>query len=295
MNRQVLILIIGGLFAALIVALLVQSVIGGGKTQTSPETVTIETTQVLVAARNLNIGDELTPQMVKWQDWPRNALFPGAVTRSSNEDPNAPLPITGQLSRSLAAGEPITANTLIDNTKGGNFIASSLREGMRAMSITVNAQSSVAGFVTPGDYVDIILTHSVRLPAGDNIRDASRSVVSQMASQTLLENIRVVAVDQEAKERKEIKLFKTVTVELTPKQAEELALAQSMGDLSLALRRIGDTSSPELPKATTDIRMSRVMQELVGEQNTSGVTSRIVRIYNGSNVEEMAVRPYPGQ
>jgi len=294
MNRQVLILMVGGLFAALVVALIVQSIIGD-KPQQVVDIATIPTTQVLVAARNITIGDELDTSMVKWQDWPQDALFAGAITRASSDDLSAPLPISGQFRRSIAVSEPITQSLLVDAAKSGNFIASSLREGMRAMAITVNAQSSVAGFVNPGDYVDIILTHSVRLPASDNIQEASLSVVSQTAAQTLLENVRVIAVDQEAKERKEIKLFKTVTIEITPKQAEQLALAQSMGELSLVLRRIGDTSSPEPTKTTTDIRMSRVMQELVGEQNTSGINSHIVRIYNGSDVEEIAVRPYPEQ
>lgn len=299
MNRQVFILITGGLFAALIVALIVQMMIGEEETVQTANAPAIQTTEILVASQNINIGDELSENSIEWQEWPKNALFPGAIVRSSLEDPDAPLPIEGQLKRSLAEGEPITRAALLDENSG-NFVASSLRDGMRAMAVTVDAQSSVGGFITPGDYVDVILTHSVRLPSDDNIQDASRTVISQMTAQTILENIRVVAVDQDAMEREEIKLFKTVTLEVTPKQAEELALGKSMGDLSLSLRRIGDTATTAgqagtKSEATTDVRMSKVMQELVGEENTSGVTSRIVRIYNGSEVEDMAVRPYSAQ
>lgn len=297
MNKQIFILIAGGLCAALIVALIVQMLIGEEPSPTVAQQA-VPTIEILVAAKPLSIGDTLDESATRWQTWPENAVFPGAVIRSNLDDPDAAVPLEGQVKRPVAEGEPLTSSALVDADKG-NFIAATLHEGMRAMAVTVDAETSVGGFVTPGDYVDVILTHSVRLPSDDNIQDASKTVISQMTAQTILEHIRVLAVDQQAKEPEEIKLFKTVTLEVSPKQAEKLALAGAMGDLSLSLRRLGDTavynSGETLPEATTDIRMSKVMQELLGDENTSGVTSRIVRIYNGAEVEDMAVRPYPGQ
>ena len=173
-----------------------------------------------------------------------------------------------------------------------------LGDGMRAMAIKVKAESSVGGFITPGDRVDVIMTYEVRLPSDDRIQDASIAVVNRRAAQTILENIRVVAVDQEAKEVEETLVARTVTLEVNPTQGEQLALADSMGSLSLSLRKLGDETvrgaDDLIPEATTDTRISNVLQELLGNEKSGGSNNRLVRIYNGSEATDVVVKPYTG-
>jgi len=239
MNRQTLIILGGGFCAALLVALLMQAMLGGGS---KPEILNEEPkVQVLVASKNLSIGDTLDVDDMQWQEWPETSVFTGAITQSELEDPDAEQPLTGRLRRNVAEGEPLLKTALVKEEKG-NFVAATLGDGMRAMAIKVKAESSVGGFITPGDYVDVIMTYEVRLPSDERVQDASIAVVNRRAAQTVLENIRVVAVDQEAKEIEETSIARTVTVEVTPKQSEELALADAMGSLSLSLRKLGDNT-----------------------------------------------------
>lgn len=295
MNKQTLIILGGGFFAALLVALLMQAMLGGGS---KPEILNEEPkVQVLIAAKNLSIGDTLDAEDMQWQEWPETSVFTGAITKEGLEDPTVEQPLKGRLRRNVAEGEPLLKAALVKEEKG-NFVAATLSDGMRAMAIKVKAESSVGGFITPGDYVDVIMTYEVRLPSDDRIQDASVAVVNRRAAQTVLENIRVVAVDQEAKEIEETSVARTVTVEVTPKQGEQLALANAMGSLSLSLRKLGDNSvrSPDdlIPESTTDTRISNVVQELLGNEKSGGVNNRLVRIYNGSEATDLVVKPYTG-
>lgn len=295
MNRQTLIILGGGFFAALLVAVLMQSLLGGSA---KPEILNEEPkSQVLVATKTLKIGDTLATDDMQWQEWPESSLFSGAITKNSLEDPEAELPLSGRLRRNVEKGEPLLKAALVKEEKG-NFVAATLGAGMRAMAIKVKAESSVGGFVTPGDRVDVIMTYDIRLPSDERVRDAAMSVVSKKAAQTVLENIRVVAVDQEAKEIEETSVARTITLEVDPIQSEKLALANAMGTLSLTLRKLGDKvtrqTNDSIPEATTDVRVSNVVQELLGNENSSGSQSRMVRIYNGSEAEDVLVKPYKG-
>jgi pilus assembly protein CpaB len=112
----------------------------------------------------------------------------------------------------------------------GGFMSAVLNQGMRAVSIGVNATTGNAGFVSPGDRVDLLVTHHVKVPQGNAMQD-------YVVSETFVRDVRVVAVDQmiDNPENKAI-LAKTVTVEVTPHQAEEVAVAMDMGKISIALR-----------------------------------------------------------
>lgn len=293
MNKQTLVILGGGFFAALLVALLMQAMLGGSS---KPEILNEEPkAQILVAATNLKIGDTLAASDMQWQEWPESSVFTGAITKSSLEDPNTDMPLSGRLRRNIAEGEPLMASALVKEEKG-NFVAATLGEGMRAMAIKVKAESSVGGFVTPGDFVDIIMTYDVRLPSDDRVRDAAVNVISKKAAQTVLENIRVVAVDQEAKEVEETSVARTITLEVTPNQGEKLALADSMGTLSLALRKLGDRairhSDEKLAESVTDVKISDVTQELLGNEKSGGSSNRMIRIYNGATADDIVVRPY---
>lgn len=296
MNRQTLIILGGGFCVALLVALLLQMVMGSE--EPAPVVAVKAPTQILVAAKDLGLGEEIKSTSYEWKEWPDDGLFEGAIVKANLSEKDQATPVEGRLRRSMSKGEPLMKSALVEDDKG-NFVAATLAPGTRAMAIRVKAESSVGGFLTPNDHVDVILTYEVRLPSDDRVRDASVAVVSKKAAQTVLENVRVVAVDQKAKEVEKVAVARTVTLEVTPKQAEKLALAESMGSLSLALRGTGDETpaytDQTKPESTTDTRMSNVLQELLGDENNSGVQGRVVRVYNGATPSEVVVRPYVAQ
>lgn len=297
MNKQTLLILGGGLVVAILVAVLLQAMMGGDepvkKAAVKPKT------EILVAAKDLKMGDKVSEKSYEWKDWPEKGVFEGAIVKSKLSEDELKKPLEGRVRRTIKKGEPMMKTALVDENKG-NFVAATLTPGMRAMAIKVKAESSVGGFLTPNDRVDVIMTYDVRLPSDDRVQDASLGVISKKAAQTVLENVRVVAVDQKAKEIEKVSVARTVTLEVSPKQAEELALAEAMGSLSLSLRQIGDeqpiATKGNIPPATTDMRMSNIMQELLGnDPNNSGVQNRVVRIYNGATISEQVVRPAPAQ
>ncbi|PCH99377.1 MAG: Flp pilus assembly protein CpaB [Alphaproteobacteria bacterium] len=296
MNRQVLIILGGGLCVALLIALLLQSMLGAP--EPTQQIAKIPATYILIATKNIKMGDALSEKSYEWKEWPKDAIFEGAIVKSKLSEEELKTPLSGRVRRSISKGEPLVQSAMVKEDKG-NFVAATLAPGMRAMAIKVKAESSVGGFLMPNDRVDVILTYDVRIPSDERVQDASVNVISKKAAQTVLENLRVVAVDQKAKEVEKVSVARTVTLEVTPKQAEELALAEAMGKLSLSLRKLGDdkplSEDGKIPQATTDVRMSNVMQELLGNENSSGVQSRVVRIYNGATSSDVVVRPTPAQ
>lgn len=291
MNRQTFLILVGGFLAALMVALVMQSVLGGKeKTKILNEEPKIE---ILVASKDLSIGKTLENDDMMWQSWPKSSVFAGAITKDSLELEEGEQPIEGLLKRGVAKGEPLLKSALVKEEKG-NFVAATLGDGMRAMAIRVKAESSVGGFVTPGDFVDVIMTYDVKIPRDPSIQAAANTAVSKKAAQTVLENIRVVAVDQKAKEMEETSVARTVTLEVTATQAEELALANAMGALSLALRKLGDTETSANKAPVTDVRMSTLMQELMGNGDSDAGQSTTVQIYNGGEIQTIRVPSHKG-
>jgi len=295
MNKSTIMIIAGGVIFAVLSAVLVQ-LITAPKARKEAATQQAAMVDILVAAKDLKIGEELAMGSTQWRSWPESGLFPGAITRKDKQSADEAL--KGRLRREVASGEPLFQSALLDNTKS-NFVAASLTSGMRAVAITVSAQSSVGGFLSPGDHVDVIMTYDVRLPSDDNVREAAMPVVTRTAAQTLLENVKVLAVDQETAQIATAKLVKTVTLEVDGKDAELLALAGDMGKLSLTLRGVGDTGPAILDdtkdkaktKATTDLRISNVMSEIMRGENNTGSTNQVVRVYSGTRVENVSVRP----
>ena len=159
----------------------------------------------------------------------------------------------------------------------------------RARLPATEAQTMAGGFVGPGDRVDVIVTYKVKVQDKDN--PAVQAMVSKFATETILENVRVLAADQKAKrEEDQAKVARTVTLEVDGAGAEKLALAAEMGDLVLSLRGIGDNGSSRNEQMTTDVSMSRVLKGLAEAQDSGGGASGMVRIYNGGTATNMAVR-----
>ena len=280
MNKNVLIVLAGGFFIALLVAIIVQASFGSKKSGT---------TEVLVAAKTLPAGSPVTDDNFKWQAWPKESVFDGAIVRDKNQKVTDAA--KGKLRRELNANEPLTQVSLTAAGKG-NPLAASMDPGMRAVAIKVSAESMVGGFISPGDRVDVIVTFQVRLSGEDS--EAAEERVSRHATETVLENVRVMAIDQlSAKEDNKAKVGRTVTLEVNAKGAEKLSLAAEMGDLSLALRALGDETSSRGTKAgesTTDVEMSSVLREISEIKKNSSPNAGIVRIYSGDIVENITVR-----
>jgi pilus assembly protein CpaB len=192
------------------------------------------TTEILVAKEDLPMGKSISPGDVAWQAWPAESA--GNFIRKSDR-PNAITSLSGSIARyAFVAGEPIREAKLVD-AKGSGFMAAILPAGMRAVSTTISPETGAGGFILPNDHVDVILTR--------RDREAEKATGTEVhTSETVLGNIRVLAIDQtiEEKNGQKVVVGRTATLELAPKQVETLELSRQLGSLSLALRSIADAS-----------------------------------------------------
>ena len=215
-------------------------------------------TKVLVADRALTAGTILKPEHLRWQAWPKGGVLDAYVVhgrKTENAEALGRADLVGAVVRAgMVDGEPITDTRVVRPGDRG-FLAAMLAEGHRALSVPVNAASGISGLIFPGDRVDLILSYSIKEEGQDRNE--------RKASETVLSDIRVLALDQRTDDVDgERVVAKTATLEVDPKEAEKLSLAQQLGDLSLSLRPIardGDPEEPSLPTFTTDTEISRVM------------------------------------
>lgn len=217
-------------FAALGAAFIAKKIVSGPHEVREVEK-TVGATDVLVAAKSINLGDSVQAGDFKWQQWPVEGVTPGLITRTSQ--PDAPTSLAGAVARApFIAGEPIKEQKLIKISEGG-VMAAILPSGMRAISTPIREETAAGGFILPNDRVDVILSHKIKV--GDK---------EEQSSEVILRNIRVLAIGQEIenKDGEKIATGKTATLELTPRQTETLALAQSLGDISLSLRSLADAA-----------------------------------------------------
>lgn len=180
--------------------------------------------RVAVAAIPLEYGTPLTPDKVKFVNYPAGSLPPGTFREWNQLAPEGKQRI---VLRPISMNEPILADKLAGEGQGAS-IAYLLPDGMRAAAVRINDVSGVAGFIQPSDSVDVLITRQI---SGENNR--------QMTD-VLLQNIRVIAIDQKAQgDDGKPMLARTATLEVTPTDAQKLALAQQVGSLSLVLRKPG--------------------------------------------------------
>jgi pilus assembly protein CpaB len=200
------------------------------------------TASVLVAARDLPAGTLVVDEDLVWQSWPDDRLS-DAYLRKGRDDPHM---LAGSVVRShISPGEPVGESRMIKPGERG-FLAAVLAPGMRATSVPLNTTSDVAGLILPGDRVDLILSHQI-----PDIRDPNAP--ARTASETVVSNLRVVAIDQIVNDQDKKPLSgKTATFEVTPKQAEIIEVAKLIGNLSLVLRSAGEL--PIDPKAQAEAK-----------------------------------------
>lgn len=187
---------------------------------------------VLVAAKDIELGAAVSAEDLRWQAWPSDAANAVFVQRASA--PEAIQNTAGSIARSpFVAGEPIRPDKLIKGN-GSGYMAAILPAGMRAISIEISPETGAGGFILPNDRVDVLLTRRL---AGRNGRDESYT-------ETLSENVRVLAIDQMVTEQNGAKVVvgKTATLELSPAQSEKISLSRQQGVIALALRSLVDSS-----------------------------------------------------
>ena len=241
MDRKKLVLLVGALVVAIGTALVARSMFAGAAAPQAEAAAVVEAQgpKILVAQRALPAGTIITADAIGFQLWPEE-LVQDAYFLDGEADVTK---LIGTVVRhNVTAGEPVTQGSLVSPGDRG-FLAAALTPGMRAITVPVDAKAGVAGFVFPGDRVDMVLTQSVKGEDGPALK----------ASETILRNLRVLATDQSTTQSKKdgrtvVRAFRTVTLEVTPTIAEKVAVAQTLGTLSLALRPLAD-SQGELDKA----------------------------------------------
>lgn len=195
------------------------------RTEARADAVQSGMTKVAVAAVPLDYGTQLTPDKVKFVDYPVNSLPPGTFRQWSQLVPPGKQRV---VLRPITMNEPILASKLAGEGMGAS-IAYLLPDGMRAAAVRINDVSGVAGFIQPSDAVDVLIT-----------RELPGSGESRQVTDVLLQNVRVIAIDQKAQGADgKPTLAKTATLEVAPTDAQKLALAQQVGSLSLVLRKPG--------------------------------------------------------
>ena len=275
MDKKKLILLMGALVIAIGTALAARSMFAGAAApQVEAAPVEPEGPKVLVAKRGLPVGTIITADAIGFQLWPQelvqDAYF---IDGEANMDT-----LLGTVVRHpITAGEPVTQGSLVAPGDRG-FLAAALGPGMRAVTVPVSARTGVAGFVFPGDRVDLVLTQTVEGDEGQGLR----------AAETILTNLRVLATDQSTETtttedgRTVVRAFRTVTLEVTPRIAEKISVAQTIGTLSLSLRSIADNQAEldraiaagdvEMPAGATRQDEERILRQVVARPREGATT-----------------------
>ncbi|HYD66413.1 Flp pilus assembly protein CpaB [Azospirillum sp.] len=221
---------------------------------------------VVVAASALPFGKPLTAADLREAPWPLDGVPPGAFSSIAEVTRDGPRVVLG----ALTPGEPVLTGKL--SAPGARAALSMLvAADKRAMTVRVNDVNGVAGFVLPGDRVDLLLTRQTdpKFPVTD----------------LLLQNIKVLAVDQQVEDRKEMAILaRAVTLEVTPEEGQKLTLGATIGSLSLSLRNLADGAAAD-PRTIG-------LADLGGglpDGAVAEVPPNIVRVVRGAKVEDVQV------
>ncbi len=228
----------------------------------------VKKTFVLVADKDLPTGTFVKENLLTWQSWPDEKLHKSYIIKDKSDLKDL---VGSVVRRAISAGEPVSIGRLV---KPGNrgFLAAVLRPGYRAVSLRINATSSISGLVFPGDRVDVILTHTVN---------------ARRVSETVLTNVRVLAIDQQINDQAQSpKVGKHATFEVTPKQAEMFSVLSDMGKLSLSLRSLAKDQA-ELERIAASGEPLAEPETEKGKTHTWG--SEVSRLLNQRTIENQQV------
>lgn len=245
-------------------------------TQDSSQVTTVE---VLVARQAIDVGTIIEEPMIDRQPWPSHLVLDGFITTGS---PNSNL--VGKVARApLQAREPFMASK-VANPNDPSFLAAALPAGMRAVTIATDAVSGVAGYLFPGDRVDVLLTHNIPQELRNKKQNIQRYNERPQITETLISNVRVLAVNVRESSVKEaaktVSIPTNVTLEVNRYGAQRLRLAEKQGTLSLSLRSIKDGNQNDPARPTVSRLLTRMPVRGVGV----GDEIRIVRGVGESRV-----------
>jgi pilus assembly protein CpaB len=309
MRPVLIILIVVALAVAGVTAFLVNRFLSQTEEAAShvePQVIAEHTVDILVAADALPIGKILRDENLRWQRWPENSINPSYIVKGDENGQQEIADFVGSAVRvGMVAGEPIVAAKVFRRGEAG-FLSGVLTPGMRAVTVAVNAETGTGGFVLPGDRIDVMVVFNAQVanPATGDTQD-------HVVSETVLEDIRVLAIDQrvaaDTNTDQAIEtlsdVVETVTLELTPNQAQAIAVADSMGRLSLALRSqvegeiaeqhrnyspdyivssfLGGTQSNGATVPVEDI-------PIFSDDSATGFTTNQVRIYRSTTPQDLS-------
>lgn len=247
-----------------------------------------ETRQVLVAKETMEPGRFVRADDLRWVAWPKAGVADGYVVRGEAPKGVKPMASAGDAPKPrgmavfdgsvvrtrITAGEPVTALKLVQPGERG-FLAAVLEPGRRAVSVPIDATTGISGFIFPGDMVDVIFIGHLRVEDG-RAQGAEGSKAKRIDfSETLLSGVRVIAIDQKVESGDgQAKIAKTATLQVTPKQAEKVALAIKMGGVSLSLHSLARHSDDPADRFSQVARSVGAMEPLedTGEELSGSYT-----------------------
>lgn len=235
--------------------------------------------RVLVAAVDIPQGSFVqADKHLHWQPWPQENLSEQWLLEGAFD----PQKLSGAVARrEILKGEPVVENALVKSTEGG-FMSAVLAPGKRAVSVAVDETSGNAGFIFPGDRVDLIVTHSIKM------HDEEEDNKEALASETFIENVRVLAVGQSVDNPEQTAMLaKTVTLEVSKEQAEKINVAKSLGKISLSLRSLakdGNGAPQDEGKKTRHYTRESDVLGLLSPRETS---KKKVTVIRGEEREEI--------
>jgi pilus assembly protein CpaB len=235
-------LLVGALVIAVVTAVMAKNMFAGAGAPEAAASQVATGPKILVAHKALPVGTIIDQESLTFQPWPKE-LVQNAYYQEGSPEADMTRLIGTVVRNPVTAGQPVTQGALVGPNDRG-FLAAALGPGMRAVTVPVSTTNGVAGFVFPGDRIDMVLTQEV---AGGGDGPALK------VSETIVRNLRVLATDQRVDSKDEegktvVKTFSMVTLEATPRIAEKLTVAQSLGTLSLSLRSLADNTA-ELERA----------------------------------------------
>jgi pilus assembly protein CpaB len=195
----------------------------------------------------------MAPGALEWRPWPRESVG-NLITREA--DPGAMEEMaTARARQPIYAGEPVI-NRKVVTAANGSFMSAILPQGMRAISVAISEHSAVSGFILPDDRVDVIVTRKFDADGGK----------SKMAlTETVLSNVRVLAINQTFRQEGEDKVTvpegKTAVLELDPRQTEVITKAEALGELSLSLRSLAEGGDAGMLDARPQLADSYKLKE----------------------------------
>ncbi|HEY0628374.1 MAG TPA: Flp pilus assembly protein CpaB [Sphingomicrobium sp.] len=270
-------LLIGALVIAVVTAVMAKNMFTGAGAETAQAAPAVPTgPKVLVARKALPVGTIIDAESLTFQAWPKE-LVQNAYYTEGAPDADMKKLIGTVVRNSMTAGQPLTKGALVGPNDRG-FLAAALGPGMRAVTVPVSNTSGVAGFIFPGDRVDMVLTQDVK-GGGDG--------PPLKVSETIIRNLRVLATDQRIDSKNEegkteVKTFNTVTLEATPRISEKIAVAQKVGSISLVLRSLADNTGEleravasgqvKVPAGTNPAEERRMLLEIANQPSDNNTT-----------------------